>query len=353
MRRRVREYIFKTVACVILYSGALKLLNGFVNCFKVKRNESGHLEVPFFVKRVCRNVQILTYHRVNDDLDPFFSGISIAAFRSQMEYLASNCAVLSLEDAVYRLRHSDVPDNAVVVTFDDGYKDNFSNAFPILKQLSIPASIFLATDVVGSQRVLWHDRVFSAFRETQVEWLNGIGIDQRRYPLTSLEDKLSAQREVLNWLWALNDDERFFWIDRLNSELGVCDRKETPNLMLNWDEIKIMQQHIVTFGSHTMTHPILSRISIERIKTEIQCSKKTIEEHLKVPVRTFAYPVGRNQDFNEDAKILLQEAGYICAVTTIPGTNESGQDPFELRRATPWETYLPAFAAKLNWYKFC
>ena len=64
--------------------------------------------------------------------------------------LASNCAVLALEDAVDRLRQGDVPDNAVVVTFDDGYKDNFLNAFPILKQLSIPASIFLATDVVGS-----------------------------------------------------------------------------------------------------------------------------------------------------------------------------------------------------------
>ena len=112
-------------------------------------------------------------------------------------------------------------------------------------------------------------------------------------------------------------------------------------------------EHNITFGSHTVTHPILSRISTERIKTEIQRSKETIEKYLNVPVRTFAYPVGRNQDFNEEVKTLLQEAGYICAVTTIPGANESGQDPFELRRLTPWEDYLPAFAAKLNWYKFC
>ena len=69
--------------------------------------------------------------------------------------------------------------------------------------------------------------------------------------------------------------------------------------MLNWDEIRVMQQHNITFGSHTVTHPILSRISAERVRTEIQRSKEMIEKHLNVPVRTFAYPVGRSQDFNE------------------------------------------------------
>jgi peptidoglycan/xylan/chitin deacetylase (PgdA/CDA1 family) len=353
MRRIVRKYLFHIVAFIIFYSGALSLLRGFINCFKISRNEDGEPRFPYLARRACRNVQILAYHRVNDDLDPFFAGISIDAFKLEMEFLVSHCNILSLEDAVYRLKHSDVPDNAVVVTFDDGYKDNFLNAFPILKLLSIPASIFLATDVVGSGRALWHDRLFSAFRETKVLWLNGIANDSRRYSLKSLENKLSAQQAVLKLLWALDDDERLFWIDRLTVELEVFDRREMPELMLNWDEIRIMQQHNIAFGSHSVTHPILSRISAERIRTEIQRSKETIEKQLNVPVRTFAYPVGRSQDFNEDTKTLLQEDGYICAVTTIPGANESGQDPFELRRVIPWESYLPAFAAKLNWYRFC
>src|SRR5262249_17013406 len=169
-----------------------------------------------------------------------------------------------------------------------------------------------------SQRALWHDRVFSAFRETKVSWLNGIVSDPRRYCLKNLEDKLFALQEVLKLLFALGDDERLHWIDRLIAELEVCDRSERPNLILNCDEIRIMQRHDITFGSHTETHPILSRLSTERIKAEIQRSKETIEKHLNVPVRTFAYPVGRSHDFNEDVKALLREAGYICAVTTIP-----------------------------------
>ena len=170
----------------------------------------------------------IDYHRVNDDRDPFFSGISIAAFKCEMEYLASIWLRFAPRRCGLQAGNGDVPDNAFVVTFDDGYKDNFSNAFPILKQLSIPASIFLATDVVGSEKALWHDRVFSAFRETRVSWLNGIVNDPRRYSLTSLEDKLSAQQEVLKLLWSLDHDERFFWIDRLTVELEVCDRRKRP-----------------------------------------------------------------------------------------------------------------------------
>jgi peptidoglycan/xylan/chitin deacetylase (PgdA/CDA1 family) len=290
---------------------------------------------------------------VNNEYDPIFPATPVDMFVEQMEYLAENYHALSLEDAVGRLICADVPDNAIVITFDDGYRDNYLNAFPVLRHLSIPATVFLATGAIGSEEVLWHDRVFSAFRETKVSWLNGIINDHRRYPLRNLEEKLSSQQEILRLLWALDDDERLSWIERLILKLEVCDRKERPNLMLNWDEIRIMQQHHIAFGSHTVTHPILSRSSVERIRTEIQSSKETIEKHLNVPVTTFAYPVGRSEDFNENVKMLLREAGYICAVTTIFGANEGGQDPFELKRATPWETYLPAFAAKLNWYKFC
>jgi hypothetical protein len=195
--------------------------------------------------------------------------------------------------------------------------------------------------------------VFSAFRETRVASLDGIAGDGRRYPLRNLEEKLFAQREVLRLLWALDDCERLSWIDCLVARLEVCDRRERPDLMLSWEEIKTMQEHKINFGSHTVTHPILSRISPDKIRRELTISKETIEKQLGVPVRTFAYPVGRGQDFNEEVKTLLQEAGYVCGLTTILGPNEPRQDPFELRRGTPWETYLPAFAAKLSWYKFC
>jgi peptidoglycan/xylan/chitin deacetylase (PgdA/CDA1 family) len=289
---------------------------------------------------------------VNEDHDHFFPGIPTALFKCEMEYLATNCKVLPLDEAVRGLKSGDVPERAVVVTFDDGYKDNFDNAFPILKDLCLPASIFLATDVVGSERVLWHDRIFSAFRETKVAWLRSIVDRRRKLSLRSIDEKVAAQREVTKVLFTLDNEERLFWVDRLVRELEVEDLKIGRKLMLNWDEIRTMQRYNISFGSHTVTHPILSRLSLERSRIEIECSRETIEKHLNTPVTTFAYPVGRREDFNEDVKRLLRESGYGCALTTMPGTNDSGVDPYELRRATPWETSLPTFATKLSWYRF-
>jgi len=97
MRPIVREHLFKAVARVIFHSGALKLLKGVANRFKLKKNDDGELQFPFLAKRANQNVQILIYHRVNDDLSPFFSGISNAVFRYEMEYPTSICALFSLD----------------------------------------------------------------------------------------------------------------------------------------------------------------------------------------------------------------------------------------------------------------
>jgi peptidoglycan/xylan/chitin deacetylase (PgdA/CDA1 family) len=350
---KYKQSIIKAVARLFFYSGALYLFNRIVNRFQANENKEGKLVFPFLRKRKYGNVQILVYHRVNDDHDRYFSGMPLKVFRKQMEYLADNFNVCSLEEAVERMTRKDIPDNTVVITFDDGYRDNYLSAFPILKELSIPATIFLATDAIGSQRILWHDRVFSAFRRTRVAVLDGFGNYSQRYPLSTVEEKLFAQGAFLKFLWSLDDHEKTFWIDFLVEKLEVTDRKEMPGLMLSWEEVKIMHESGISFGSHTVTHPILSKLSVDRARQEIQESKTVIEQKLRTPIRTFAYPNGRKDDFNESIKNLLKDAGYACALTTKFGTNESDEDLFELRRATPWDLDIYTFGLRLSSYKFC
>jgi peptidoglycan/xylan/chitin deacetylase (PgdA/CDA1 family) len=313
----------------------------------------GLLVFPFIQKRYSGNVQILTYHRVNNEFDPYFPAVPPAVFAEQMEYLASHFSVCSLTEAVTRLQARDVPDNVVVITFDDGYRDNYVHAFPILRKFSIPATIFLATSSIGSGTLLWHDRVFTAFRETREFVLREYGKDHRSYPLRSVQERLFAQQEVLRFLRSLDDHDRTKWINCLVTDLKVEEGKRRLNLMLSWDEVREMHKHGISFGSHTVTHAILSKMSIEAVKREIYESQKIIAQQLGVIPTTFAYPNGSQADFTQVTKEILQDAGYICAVTTVFGTNESGQDLFELRRGGPWEEHLPTFAAKLNWYKFC
>jgi peptidoglycan/xylan/chitin deacetylase (PgdA/CDA1 family) len=109
----------------------------------------------------------------------------------------------------------------------------------------------------------------------------------------------------------------------------------------------------ISFGSHTVTHPVLSKLSLDQVQHEIQESKKVIEESLGIPVRTFAYPSGKKNDFNPSIKALLKDAGYTCALTTQFGTNEWWPRCVRIRRATPWNQDVCTFGLRLNYYKFC
>lgn len=323
------------------------------NRYQIKISEDDKISFPFLVRREDRNVQILVYHRINDEKAPFFTGVPTKVFEKQMELLASQYRVLKLDEAVERMKKNDIPDNAVVVTFDDGYKDNFVNAFPILKKYSIPATTFLATGAIDSGKPLWHDLVFSVFRETTVSLLDGFGDCNKQYSLSSREEQFEVLNMVLTFLRAQNDEDRQSWIEKLRDKLGVAKQAISENLMLSWMEAKEMESGGVSFGSHTVTHPVLTRVRIGQVLSEIYESKKAIEEHLGIPVTSFAYPNGKKGDFNDDIKNVLRDAGFTCAVTTIFGTNRKSEDLFELRRGTPWEQDLPSFAVKFAWYKYC
>ena len=347
-----KNNLLKLIAFVLFYSGILRIVRRLRNNFQSRNNKVDQLVPLSIKKKYPQKVQILGYHRVNDGADPFFPPISTKVFTRHMDYLASTHNILPLEEAVERMNEDDVPANAVVVTFDDGYRDNYLNAFPILQKLSIPATIFIATDALDSRRVLWHDRVFSAFRETRVPFLKDFPDSSREYCLKTIEEKLFAQREILKFLRSLDKSERLLWIARLTDELEVTDRRDALNLMMTWDDAKVMCKNGISFGSHTITHPVLSTLSGDEAALEIYESKRTIEQKLGITVKTFAYPGGKKEDFSVSTKGILKEAGYTCAVSAIFGINGPGQDLFELRRGTPWEEFLPVFATKLEWYSF-
>lgn len=330
--------------------GGARAVNYLARRFE-RNSANGRSGFPYVVKRKQRSLQILTYHRVNDDGDICFPGTPTRLFAQQMEYLADSHRVLDLAEAAERLAANDIPDNAIVITFDDGYRDNFSNALPILDKLALPATIFLATGVIGSDRLLWHDRVFNAFRETQLPQWTGFA-ESRCYSLAKPEERVAALESSLKVIFTLGESERDRCIDRLVDQLQVAGRREQSGLMLSWDEVAQMSRKRIAFGSHTVTHPILTRVPADRIAEEMATSKKLIEQRLGNTVKAFAYPKGGVGDFDATTRSLLIDAGYRCAVTTLFGGNKPGQDPFELKRGTPWEQDIDSFAVKLAWYRF-
>jgi peptidoglycan/xylan/chitin deacetylase (PgdA/CDA1 family) len=121
--------------------------------------------------------------------------------------------------------------------------------------------------------------------------------------------------------------------------------------MLTWEDVIDMRGHGVSFGSHTASHPILSRLSRQETVAEIERSCAAMERHLGERPGLFAYPNGTKADFTDMTKDVLKASGFRCAVTTEFGVNEPGADRFELKRGRPWEEHLPTFAFKLSWYR--
>ncbi len=287
---------------------------------------------------------ILTYHRVNDDMDPCFPATPITAFAVQMEALTRSYKVLPLEELVKRAREKDLPADSVAITFDDGYRDNYENAFPILRRLDLPATVFLVSGVVEKNELIWHDRVFTIFRLTQMTKLTYNG---QSYLMRSWQEKQDAMRMCLLNLRQCLPEERDFKIQVLGKILYVHDLSNHQADKLSWDEIRTMAERRITFGSHTVTHPILSRVSPETAYREIVDSKKDIEAHLEKPVLSFAYPNGRDDDFNKTTKEILSAAGYHIALTTILGANDRHRDPLELRRVGMWGTHHRVSLARI------
>lgn len=303
-------------------------------------------------RRPCPPIQILIYHRVAPGPSPFaIDAVPLGRFTAQMEHVARAYRVLPLEELHARAIAGTVPPGALAITFDDGYADNLELAHPVLARLGLPAAVFLVTGCVGTGEVPWHDRVLRAFERTP----------RRSAPIpgapgqTALHDasaRRAAAFRALALLKPLPESERLDSVRRLATLLDAPDA-DAPGqrLMLDWDQVRALHRAGWAIGSHTVTHPILSRQDPARVREELTSSKRVIEEALGAPVVLFAYPNGRPEDYTEDVVRRVGEAGYRVAVTTTFGTNEAGDDPLRWRRGTPWEPDAARFALKLAYYR--
>jgi peptidoglycan/xylan/chitin deacetylase (PgdA/CDA1 family) len=295
--------------------------------------------------------RIFCFHRVNDDSDPFFPAMSTSLFEQEMRILAKYYRVVSLRELMSHLQDGAPDDPVVAITFDDGYQDNYLNAFPILQQLGLPATIFLTTGGLDFRDPLWFEQLALAIKTTSQEFVD-LEIDvPRRFWMRTEAERLGSFGRIFTLLRSLADTERRRFLAEAFQRLGSKSHEERKDKMLTWDQVRQMHAHGIDFGGHTVTHPFLSRLTPEQASWEVSECKRRIEQELQAPVDYFAYPNGREADFGEWNKHLLRAAGYRAAVSTIWGMNYASTDPMELRRGGPWERDPAVFTYKLDWYQ--
>jgi peptidoglycan/xylan/chitin deacetylase (PgdA/CDA1 family) len=290
---------------------------------------------------------ILNYHRVLQHEDPFaIDAITTREFETQIKILHKHFQVLSLPEAVQSLKNDAIDQYSVCITFDDGYQDNFEYAFPILNKYNVPATIFLTTDFINSDKLLWHDEVLRAFKNAQNKTLNVPGLSIDNVSLNSVQDRRATAFRVLEKLKAFAPDERDSHIEKIQSLLEINNSTEN-RMMLNWKEVSAMAASGINFGAHTKSHPILSTLDDSCLHDEIIGSKQAIENKINAPITTFAYPNGREGDYDQRTISILREAEFACAVTTKSGVNEPENSVYELARIAPWETNPHRFYGRL------
>jgi peptidoglycan/xylan/chitin deacetylase (PgdA/CDA1 family) len=248
-----------------------------------------------------------------------------------MRFLRRNYRVLSMEHLFRELSTPSSLDPAVAITFDDGYRSAYTQAFPVLKKYQLPATIYLTMDTVETGQVAWYDRVFSALAHAPAEdfYVDLEGPWQLRLP--SRESRLRSALEIVAFFRTLPNSRREACCARLEKILNLPETSVSGKV-LNWDEIHAMQKFGIAFGSHTMSHPVVSRLSEPELEHELFDSRRTLEQKLGSPVRDFAFPFGKLSDCGLATAELLSRYGYRSAVTTIAGVNRPNTNRFELRR---------------------
>lgn len=296
-----------------------------------------HSGALFMIKKLFRapnSIKILCYHRITDDcFDPLCMNIKVDVFEEMVRHLKKNYNIMPLEKAVGLLKSGEsAPQNTIVITFDDGYRDNYTNAFPILKKYDVPATIFLTAGAINNGDTLWYSAVVDAFEKTDKTYVDLRYLSLGAYPLVSNSDKLKAAKEAAIYSKYFKKEERDIFLKNILKELGVnCQNGSNSHSMLTWDDIKIMKDSGVSFASHGMYHSILTTLTPEQAQFEICSSKRLIKEKAGIEVSLFSYPNGEPNDFNKEIVEMLRSCGYLAACSLIKGENNNAS-LFDLRR---------------------
>lgn len=294
----------------------------------------------------------LAYHRIGDGTGSRFDrGLWSAtpeAFDRQVRWLKANYDVISPREIPYvlRLRRG----RHVIVSFDDGFRDNYTDAFPILRAHRATATFFVSTGFLDAPRLPWWDELAWMVRESRRGELSLPGFLPVPLPLER-PDPQRAIRALLGVYHELPHDRTGAFLDALAEATGTGRHAgpEAERLWMTWDMVRELRAGGMTIGGHSVTHPVLSRLPLEAQREEIRGCARRLEQELGAPMRVFAYPVGQPGSFDAGTRECLREAGVRIAFSYYGGLSRLDRwDPYDVRRhAVEQDTTFDEFRARV------
>lgn len=290
-------------------------------------------------------LSIMIFHRVRPEKDPLFPNEPDAAqFEAHMRWVRAWFHVLPLAEAVARLRSGTLPARAMAITFDDGYADNCTVALPILRDLGLHATFFIASGYLDGGR-MWNDTIIEAVRAAPGPRLELEVLQLGTHAIATPAERSAAILDIVRRLKYFALDRRQQLADAVAAQVG----KPLPrNLMLTNAQLRRLHQAGMGIGAHTVRHPILTALTGPAAREEIVQGRRDLEARIDAPVTLFAYPNGKpGRDYDAEHVRMVREAGFDAALSTAWGAARFGCDLYQLPRFTPWDRRAWAYALRL------
>jgi peptidoglycan/xylan/chitin deacetylase (PgdA/CDA1 family) len=284
-----------------------------------------HAVVRTFNNLIGKRLTILTFHRVAHSSNGEVRGLPTLylqqePFEKLIAFLKRNFTILAMSEYCEIVAsHGKLPWNSLILTFDDGYNDFHTNAFPVLRKHGVPASVFIPTAMIGTRQTFWWDEY--SFAEN---------VKNGRPTISHFSEYIHGK------VTELQNQPR---VKEIMFAEGNCDSSlwhafKNHNQLMSWIQIRELVDAGIEFGSHTRTHVFLTAVSADQAFFEIVGSKTELEWRLAHNAMAFSYPGGKVSSKIRD---WVRAAGYRCAVTTEAGINSLATDPFNLKRINIWD----------------
>lgn len=281
------------------------------------------------------SLTVLLYHRVLRQSDPMLPhDLDAAMFDAQLSSLSQVFRVLSLEDALGRLRNGTLPARALSITFDDGYRDNIEVAVPILKRHGMTATFFIATGFLDGGRMM-HDTIIETLRrlpsqQIDLEW---IGLGKRA--IDGNHSRVAIADEFMREIKYRSLQEGLVACQRLALDVNAG----LPNdLMMTFAQVRQLAASGMSVGAHTHDHTILSCVNETEGYSQIIKSRDILTNLLDCAPSMFAYPNGKpDTDYRSAHVEMVRRAGFLGAASVSIGTATRNSDHFQVPRFVPWD----------------
>jgi len=265
---------------------------------------------------------VLAYHRIMDRPENFpfdddLISASIEGFRKQMRFVSKHYNVTNfIELSEHIDKYGKLPERSLIVTFDDGYIDNYTFAYPVLAELGLTAVMFVTAGYIGEKRLFWWDRIAYIVKNTEKEEISIKEPEKLKVRIDSHPSKQDVARMLIKKAKRLPDSEKEIFIEKLSVAAGVPVESVSVANTMNWEQVKELAEAGIEIGSHSVNHPIFSNVSPEQIEYEVIESKKIIESKIQKEVISFGapgrgiIPIEEKKRFEEILEGSVTKAGY-------------------------------------------